>query len=506
MKTMFAPFLQKRLRMCGMIAACTMAAGVLGAQSPAPRIFSEIISSEQVPLKGSQHPLAQAQNDAGRMAADTRLSGITMYFNRSAAQQTDLEALLVAQQNPASPQYHKWLSPDEFAARFGMLQSDLDKVQNWLQQQGFAIDSVTRSRNAIRFSGTVGQVESAFSTQMHFYQSGSSKHFAPSTEISLPAAIAPAVATIRNLSDLRPRPQHVVGRSSYTSAFTSGLSGNVFFAPGDIATVYDVKPLSASVNGTGQSIAIAGQSAIQISDIENFQSAAGLSKKDPELVLMPGTGTSQASSGDQGESDIDLEWSGAMAPGANIVLVYTGSNTNYGVYDSVQYAVDEKIAPIISLSYASCETEITATDLTTLEAIFSQAAAQGQTVISASGDQGSTACSGDTHLTTVQQQAVVVNYPASSAYVTGMGGTEITQANSISTNSTYWVAASGGNDALTSAVKYIPEVAWNDDSTSGLSASGGGASSLVNRPSWQTGVPGIASGSHRLVPDISLYS
>jgi hypothetical protein len=505
MKTMFARFFHKRLGLCGVIAACAMITCLGGAQAPRARIFSDITGSEQVPLKGSQHPLAQAQNEAGRMPAGTQLNGVTIYFNRSAAQQADLDALLAAQQNPASPLYHRWLTPDQFAARFGMAQSDLDKVNSWLQQQGFSIDSVSRSRNAIRFSGSVGQVESAFGTEMHYFASGGVRHFAPSTELSVPASMAAAVATVRNLNDFRPRSQVVVPRT----AFTSGTSGNVFFAPGDIATTYDVKPLStAGIDGTGQTIVVAGQTSIQVSDIENFQTAAGLAKKDPTLVLMPGTGNAvaPASTGDQGESDLDLEWSTAMAPGANVVFVYTGSNTAFGVFDSIQYAVDENIGQIISLSYASCETEITAADLTSLEGMFSQAATQGQTVVSASGDQGATACSGDTHLTAAQQQAIAVNYPSSSAFVTGMGGTEISTANSTSTNTTYWVAATG-SDVLSSAKTYIPEVVWNDDSIPfGLSATGGGASALVARPSWQTGVPGIESGTFRLVPDISLYS
>ncbi len=505
MKNVFMPLQQRKFRLCTMLVACTVTAGLLGAQSPARRIAAEITRSEMSPLQGSQHPLALPRNDAGRMPADTRLNGISLYFNRSAAQQADLEALLAAQQNPSSPQYHQWLTPDQFAARFGMAQSDIDQVESWLQQQGFSIDSTARSRNMIRFSGTVNQVEQAFSTQMHYYQSGGTRHFAPSTGLSVPAALAPIVAGIRNLDNFRPRPQHITPHA----AFTSGQSHNVFFAPGDIATVYDVAPLySASVNGTGQSIAIAGQSAIQVTDVENFQSASGLTKKDPTLVLVPGTGDSTVlADGDEGESDLDVEWSGALAPGANVVFVYTGSNNAFGVFDSVQYAVDELIAPIISLSYASCETELNTSSLGVLENVMSQAATQGQTVITASGDQGSTACSGDTHLTTAQQEAVAVNYPASSAYVTGMGGTEITAANSTGTNTTYWTGGTSTSDTTTSAIKYIPEVAWNDDSSQGgLSASGGGTSTLVSRPTWQTGVPGIPSGSMRLVPDISLYS
>lgn len=508
-----------------MLVACALTAGLLDAQSAPsrvqPRITAEITNSELSPIQGSLHPLAQPQNDTGRMPPSSRLNGISLYFNRSAAQQADLDALLAAQQNPSSPQFHQWLTPEQFAARFGMAQSDIDKVQSWLQQQGFAIDSVARGRTMIRFSGTVGQVESAFSTQMHYYNVRGAQHFAPSTPLSVPAAIAPVVAGVRNLNDFRPHPMHIRPRA----AFTSGSTGNVFFAPGDIAKAYDVGPLtSGGIDGTGQSIAIVGQSSIQLSDIENFQSAAGLTKKDPTQVLVPGTGEPAASTGDQGESDIDLEWSGALAPGANIVFVYVGATTTFSVYDSMQYAIDEKLAPIISMSYASCEPELQASDFTTLESMFSQAATQGQSVFAASGDQGSTACSDplNTNVPVATQQALAVNYPASSAYVTGVGGTAIqaidgidpTTGNKGANYSTYWNAQSG-TDVVNSLIKLIPEVVWNDDTISGavtaqqgggLSATGGGTSTAIARPSWQTGVPGIPSGSKRLVPDVALYS
>lgn len=503
MKTNCARFRNVLQMSAGAILALS-AAATLCAQSPAVRIGSEINSSDMTVIRGTQLPQANPQFDAGRMPAGTRLSGVSIYFKRSAAQQSDLLALLAAQQDPASPLYHQWLTPDQFAARFGMAAQDVDTVQTWLRQQGFSIDYVNRSRNAIHFSGSVGQIESAFQTQMHFYVVNGEKHYAPSTALSVPAAMASVVQNVTNLSDFRPRPMHISARPGFTSA----QSGNVFFAPGDIKTAYDMAPLiSGGNNGAGQTIAIMGQSYVKVADMEAFESAASLPKKDPTLVLMPGSGSDgTASAGDESESDLDLEWSGAMAPGANLAFVYTGSNTNYGVYDSASYAVDQKIGNIISLSYSSCETQLTAANLTQLEGLFQQANAQGQTVMAASGDSGSTSCSGNTNLTTAQQEAEVVNYPASSAYVTGVGGTEISAANSVSTNTTYWIAASG-SDVLTSAKTYIPEVAWNDDSTQyGLSASGGGKSSLVSRPSWQTGVPGIPSGSMRLVPDIAFYS
>ena len=507
MNTRFAPFRQM-LRMCATAVLASSAGVLVFAQSPAVRIASEINTSEMTVLRGSQLPLASPQFDAGRMPAATRLNGITVYFSRSAAQQADLAALIAAQQNPASPLYHQWLTPDQFAARFGMAAQDIDAAQSWLQQQGFSIDSINRSRNAIHFSGSVGMVESAFQTQMHFYTVNGVKHFAPSTALSVPAALAPVVLNVGNLSDFRPRPMHITPRAR--PGFTSSQSGSVFFAPGDIVTTYDLKPLySGGDNGAGQTIAIMGQSYIHVVDMENFETAAGLPKKDPTLVLVPGTGNDGSTlSGDESESDLDTEWSGAMAPGANIDFVYTGSNTNYTVFDSTAYAVDQKIGNIISISYSQCEPYLNQTLYQQMESTFQQATVQGQTVMSASGDSGSTACSGSSNLTAAQQEVEAVNYPASSAYVTAVGGTEISVADDSENNSTYWVAAtSTGSDVLTSAKTYIPEIAWNDDSSqNGLSASGGGPSSLVARPSWQSGVPGIPSGSMRLVPDIAFYS
>ena len=512
---------QKMLRACGFVCVCALATTVLAAQTPAARIAREINVANMSLLKGSQHPLAQAQFDAGRMPADRALKGMSLMFNRSAAQQADLETLIAAQQNPASPLYHQWLTPDQFAARFGMAQSDIDKVQTWLQQQGFSIDSVARSRNMIRFSGSAGQVERAFQTQMHFFNVQGEKHFAPATALSLPTAVVSSVASVGNLDDFRLRPMHIRSNNVQPrSNFTSGVSGSVFLGPGDIATIYNLKPLlSSSVDGTGQSIAILGQSSVLTTDLQAFQKAAGITVKDPTMVIVPTSGGPQAFSGDESESDLDLEWSSAIAPGADIFFVYTGSSTNYGVFDSLQYAVDEKIANIISISYGACETNVVGTTaLTNLEAILKQAATQGQTVLAASGDAGSTACyisPTTTNPTLATQEGLAVSYPASSQYVTGVGGTEISQANAAyyTNGSAYWKAETSGTDILSSALQYIPEVVWNDDLASvqgggtSLSAGGGGVSKIyTTKPSWQTGVPGIPADSARDVPDISLLS
>ena len=201
-----------------------------------------------------------------------------------------------------------------------------------------------------------------------------------------------------------------------------------------------------------------------------------------------------------------------MAPGATINFVYAGNNPNYGAFDAIVYAIDEKIGTIISSSYGTCEAAL---DGFTLESSLEQAATQGQTVFSAAGDDGSTDCSGISTLTTAQQEALAVDYPASSQYVTAMGGTEVSSTadngDYLTVGQGYWQADSGTTDLVDSVLQYIPEVAWNDDATSvqlggGLSSGGGGASALFSKPAWQANVPGIPSDGKRDVPDLALYA
>jgi subtilase family serine protease len=505
------------------IATLTFYSGALlvQGQTPPDRLTAEIDSSSVMALAGSVNPHASARNDVGRLASGTKIGGITMYFKPSAEQQAELDALVKAQQTPGSAYYHEWLNPAEYASRFGLGDNDLAKVQSWLEQQGFVIDRVAKSHNSISFSGSVGQVESAFQTEIHNYKIDNQTHFANATQISIPSALSGVVQSVCNLDDFRPKPQvrfRPAQSSKVSPTFTSSQSGDHYLTPKDVATIYDINPTyNSGYTGSGQSVAILGQSKIVVSDIESFQSAAGLTVKDPTLVLVPNSGTAAVSSGDEAESDLDLEYSGGIAKGATIYLVYVGNNSNYSVWDSLQYAVDTKIAPIISMSYGGCEPDLSSSDYTTLESILEQGASQGQSIIVPSGDSGSTACYADltsNATPTAQEEELAVNYPASSAYATAMGGTEFPAADVSSSNTTYWESASG-SDVVSSAKSYIPEQVWNDDSTTvgandgaeyALSSGGGGTSTLTARPSWQSGVTGIPSGSYRLVPDLSLDS
>jgi subtilase family serine protease len=481
-------------------------------KGPSARIQGEIEDAQRMVVPGTHSPLARAEWEAGRVPASTKLEGMTIVLGRSAAQEADLQALLAAQQDPNATQYHKWLTADEFSARFGVADADAAKVEFWLQQQGFTLQGRSRSNNRIQFSGTVQQVESTFGTEMHYYQVAGTKHFAPSTDLSVPAAMGPMVQAVTNLSTFRPRAhiKYPATAATVRPEFTSSQTQNHFLTPKDVATIYDVTPAySAGFTGTGQSIAIMGQSSIVLSDIENFQRAAGLTKKDPTLVQVPNSGTAMIRTGDESESDLDLEYSGGMAPGATIIFVFVGNNKNFGVFDSLTFAIENQTAPVISISYGTCESDLGTGEYAALNGTLARAAAQGQSVIGADGDNGSEDCSGNTAQTTAEQQALAVDFPSSSQWVTGMGGTEFPAADVVSTNTTFWTAANG-SDVISSAKSYIPEMVWNDDIAATatvpgtLSSGGGGVSTLTPRPSWQMGVPGIPSGNFRLVPDISL--
>ena len=506
----------KALRVLAVQCVCSVALLAVGgrfamAQKPEARILTPVDNAIRATLTGTKAHYAEVGTDAGRMPATNQLQGMTIHFSRSASQQAALDALIQAQQNPASAQYRQWLEPDQFAAQFGASDADIAKVENWLTSQGLTVGEVGRNRSEISFSGSIAQVEAAFGTEMHYFTAGTEKHFGPSTDLSIPAALAPAVFAVGHVSDLRPH-SHAV---KVNPRFTSSQSGSNFVQPGDVAVIYDIAPAySAGYTGNGQTIAVIGQSAVVLSDISNFQTAAGVPVRAPNVVLMPGTGTSTLYTGDESESDLDLEYSSGIATGANVTFVYTGSSPNYGAFDAMGYAITNKLAPILSVSYGECEVALGQTNYTTYNNYLAQAAAQGQTVIAAAGDQGPLDCYGDTSLTTTQQTALTADFPSSSQYVTGLGGTEfpladITEPNASGVETTganaslYWTTASG-SDVITSAKSYIPEQVWNDSTTSGLSAGGGGISQFTPQPSWQTGVPGITAGSFRLAPDLAL--
>lgn len=438
-----------RARRLSSVSVLLLCSCLVRAQGPAPRIRGPIEASPSTPLAGSLNPHLRTAEDLGPLSPDTIISGITLVFSRSAPQEADLQQLLTQQTDPSSPLFHHWLTPDTFAARFGVADSDIVVTVAWLQSHGFTIDSETRQR--ITFSGTAAQIHQAFATELHHFRWSAGKdqpaelHFAPASELSLPRSLAPVTAAVLHLSDFRPKP-NLRPHPNYTAA----LNQSHMLGPSDIATMYDLTPFGTTYNGSGQEIAVVGESYVNTangSSINTFHQYLGGSSLIT-LALVPGTGVEATVPGAEGEGQIDLEYSGGVAVGSNILFVHTGSSSNYNVFDALSFAITQDVAPVISVSYGICETLLSTTDLQQLNALLEQAVAQGQTVVAASGDAGATACadySTQDGVTTAQQQSLAVSFPASSPYVTGVGGTQMAAGTFAAGSSSYWASAGVGD-------------------------------------------------------------
>ena len=190
MQTLLRVVVRKRLEFAGWLAASSLFAISSAAQQPVERITTVVDEAERTTIHGTHPVVARTEDDAGRVPLASKLPGVSIAFSRTPAQEADLQALLTAQQDPTSPLYHQWLTPDEFGARFGLADSDIAQVRSWLEQHGFTVESVSRSKNRISFSGTVEQVEAAFGTEMHYYKVNGETHFAASRDVSVPAALS----------------------------------------------------------------------------------------------------------------------------------------------------------------------------------------------------------------------------------------------------------------------------------------------------------------------------
>jgi subtilase family serine protease len=476
------------------------------------RILRPVDAAQLAPVRGTAHPMARAQFDRGRTDT-TKILSASLTFRLSPAQQADMDLLLRQQQDRTSPNFRSWLTPEQYAARFGMTSADLAKVMSWLQSQGLTVDGISRSRNEINFSGSVGQVEYALKTELHDYSINGEQHFANATDLAFPAAFSSQVLGVRGLDDFHPKP-----RIRPAPRFTSNVSGNHFLIPGDFATIYNVP---SNLDGSGVTIAVIGQTIVNHTDLAAFRTAAGLPAATSSNFVttnVPGTGTIPTCTGDETEADLDLEWSEGVAKNATINYVVAGlgtgttcNNRTKNVFDALKYAIDNNIGRVISISYGNCEANLGASFVLTMQQWAQKANAQGQTISGPAGDQGAADCESAT--ATSASHGLAVDIPAAIPEVTGVGGTEFSGDAGVCANNTctgntapadnpYW---SGSNSPTSgaSALQYIPEVTWNDTNSSQISSGGGGASTVFGKPSWQTGT-GVPGDGKRDVPDVSL--
>ncbi len=462
------------------------------------------------------------------------------------------------QQDKSSPDYHRWLTPEEFGERFGPVQEDIDVIVAWLESYGFRLNNVAPGRRSIEFSGTAKQVHRAFHTEMHKYVVNAKTHWANANDPQIPAALARVVGGIVSLHNFLARTQHQVLQrpadatdSDPTLTSSSQSCQGHCITPYDFATIYDVLPLWYSgTDGTDVHVAIVGRSNIDINDVRAFRSVFGLPANDPQIVLngpAPTWSDPNQAIDEEREADLDTEWAGAVARGAKITLVVSAStNSSDGAALSSRYVVQNNLAPIMSVSFGLCEstaksstytpTQQNALDFYNQE--WQQAAAQGISVFVASGDSGSAGCDlpydsnprydpKGTNITKPASGGLAVNGIASTQYNVAVGGTQF---NENGNDATYWNSTNSTN-TYASATGYIPEVAWNESCYSGysfasgtqaacpqvnnfnhLSAGGGGVSMAYSTPGWQSGdgvpVADPYSSSpdqhHRYLPDVSL--
>ncbi len=490
--------LSKSLLLVASIVGLTasLLAGPFESRARSAQTASTIDDADRVPFAGSVSPLAEPQFDIGRSDLDLPVERMILSLKLRAGGQQALDALLATQHDTHSPQLHQWITPEQFGAKFGLGDAQLATVSSWLESHGFHVDEVATGRGWINFSGTVKQVENAFATEIHDYQIDGKIYHANSVPASIPRGLAQLANGVVTLHSF-PRPAHNTGARPVPPDFNAG--GSHFLSPDDFATIYNLGGAYGSgYTGAGETIAIVGRTDILLSDVTTFRSTFGLPVNNPTFVHN-GADPGVVSSNEETEADLDVEWSGAVAKNATLKFVISKSTVSTdGVDLSAQYIVNNNLAVAMSTSFGQCEANMGATENTFYKNLWAQAASQGITSFVSSGDSGAAGCEGGNSST---GSGRAVSGLSTTPYNVCVGGTEF---NDTGNPSLYWSPTNTTTKG--SALSYIPEVAWNESGSnggSGLWSTGGGASSVYSKPSWQV-APGVPADSKRDVPDISL--
>jgi subtilase family serine protease len=538
------------------VVVLTVGAIALVSQSTGRRseaVITEAIDENKlVTLGGNTRSESSTATDLGAVADSLALDHMMLQLKRSPRQEKAAAEFVEELTDPKSPNFHKWLTAAQFGENFGVANADIETIKNWLASQGFTVNSVYPSGMVIDFSGSAGQVARAFHTSIHNLDVDGTPHIANTTDPQIPAALAPAITGIVSLHDFRPHPMK---RAKYT--FSASGSTYQAVVPADLATIYDLNPLfTAGITGKGQTITVLEDSDLYSSvDWTTFRSKFGLSTyTTATLTTTHPTGSGgncqdPGTNSNDGEAIIDAEWASASAPGAAIVVATCNdTRTTFGGFIALQNLLNSTSPPgIVSISYGVCEAENGASSNASISALYQLAASEGTSVFVAAGDENAASCdAGGTTAT----HGIGVTAWGQTPYNVAVGGTDFgdTYANTVSQ---YWAARN--SSTYGSALQYVPEIPWNDSCAGSLLASYYGYSSVygsasfcdsatartdgfltvaggsggpsncysgtpstygvasgtckgVPKPSWQTGVTGIANDGVRDIPDVSFFA
>jgi hypothetical protein len=499
-----------RLTFIAGFAALIFRGSLTAAQAPI-LITSAVNPGQLVALPASTHPLAQKQFDQGPAPDTLPMERMLLVLKRDPQREAALTQFLEELQTPGSPNFHKWLTPDEFGQQFGASDSDIQTVTSWLESYGFDVKPASKGRTFIEFSGNAGQVRNAFHAAIHKFVVNGQEHWANAGNQQIPLALAGAVAGVSTLHNFLSTPQVSVAATHVTATFTPGSpipqytdGDSYYLTPGDYATIYNAKPLYPAITGAGITIAVVGRSNISVSDIVAFRSVLGL-RPNPPNIIVNGPDPGILGGSEETEAVLDTSWAGAIATAATVDLVVSKSTASTdGVELSEAYIVDNNLANVMTESFGSCEASLTSAQQKSFSSLAQQAAAQGITFTVSAGDAGSAGCD-NFETESSATGPLSVNGLGSTPYNIAVGGTQFNEGN---TPSLYW--SSTNSSTRSSALSYIPEDVWNANCTgascgaSSIIAGGGGASVVFAKPSWQSSVTGIPADEARDVPDVSL--
>ncbi|MGZ4113084.1 MAG: S53 family peptidase [Tumebacillaceae bacterium] len=421
-------------------------------------------ADSHVKLAGNQ-PVAASHGTlkAHKNAAD--VVSVTLTLNLHNADQ--LNSFIADLYNPASPNYKHFLTPDQFAAKFGPTAGDVQKVSDFAKSNGLKVTGVAKNNQSVTVSGTVAQLETAFGVTINNYTNAKGDtFFANANTPAVPSAIAGVINGVVGLDNEAKFHTHAKSNAQKPNV-GSGPAGG--YTPTELKSAYNVTPLATTYTGTGQNVAVVEFDGYVQSNITTYYNNYSLGSPTPIKVLVDGY--SGAAGSGQGEVELDIEVVNAIAPKAQ-VYVYEAPNSDQGELDMYQKIANDNTSKSVSISWGECESQANSATMSSLHNILSQMATQGQSVYAASGDSGAYDCGTST---------LDVDNPANDPYVTGVGGTKLT--------------LSGG--------AYSSEKVWSN--TLFGEGGGGGLSRVYSKPSWQTGTGTTNSYSNgmRQVPDVS---